>query len=433
MEVPQTIEDAIDLTKMLGFKYLWVDSLCIIQDDTEDQQIQINNMHGVYKTAFVTIVAASGVHSNAGLPGLRPGTRRYEQRETVVIDPTGQDPGMSLVTNVKNNPKSWGSSYAVGHGDIEMSVWNQRAWTMQEKALSRRTITFSDEQVSWDCPCASFSEEAFFEIRNLRYRSIISTTYQDLTLSSLAWKTSPWDLYRNLVDRYSQRNLSYPGDYNDAFVAVLEMISDTTGERFLWGLPCSRFDLALSWDTIYGGYRRVGRGWGGLATRTAQLEMTVLRDHNQNLSVHFSDLQKYLPNLTIEALSLSPDEYLLFFWTRTARFLVRPPDSTTFADHQSVGDNVHEGRPAIHNAEGRRVGTACRMKGEHWAGDFRERWYDFVAVGRRAVYEIPDYPATVLALQIEWVGDVARRDNIAEIGEEDWLAAEPRRVLVALE
>jgi hypothetical protein len=273
MEVPQTIEDAIELTKLLGFDYIWVDALCIIQDDVADQQIQINNMHGVYKTAFATIVAASGAHSDAGLPWLRAGTRHYEQRTSIVVAPTDHDPGMSLVTSVKSLPQSLGSSWTVGHGDIDTSVWNHRAWTMQEKALSRRTITFSEEQVSWDCPCASFSEEAFFEIRNLRCRSITSTSYQDLTLSSLSPEKSPWDLYRNLVDRFSQRDLSYPGDYNDAFAAIIEMFIDTTGEKFLWALPYSRFNLALSWDTIYGVCRR---------SAVSKLAMTSL-----NRQIHF--------------------------------------------------------------------------------------------------------------------------------------------------
>jgi hypothetical protein len=255
-QVPKTIEDAILVTRLLGFKYLWVDALCIIQDDAGDQKVQISNMHGIYKTAFLTVVAASGKHANAGLPGLRPNTREYEQREVVVIDPMDQNPGLSLMTTVKKNPQSWASSYSVGQGDLEMSGWNRRAWTMQEKALSRRTITFSEEQVSWDCPCASFWEEAFFEIRNLRCRPIISTSYHHLSLSTLAEKRPPWELYRNLVSTYSQRDLSYPGDYSDAFTAVIQMMDDTKGERFLWGLPCSRFGLALSWDTIYGVHRR---------------------------------------------------------------------------------------------------------------------------------------------------------------------------------
>lgn len=256
VDVPQTIEDAINLTKLLDFDFLWVDALCIVQDDADDQKVQISNMHGIYKTAFLTIVAASGEHSNVGLPGLRPDTRHYQQREVVVVDPTDSDPGLSLMATVHRSPQHIESSYMVGQGDLELSVWNRRAWTMQEKALSRRTITFSDEQVSRDCPCASFWEEAFFEIRNLRCRSIITTSYHDLSLSSLAQAGPPWELYRNLVSTYSQRNLSFPGDYSDAFSAVIEMMTEMKGEHFLWGLPCSRFGLALSWDTIYGAYRR---------------------------------------------------------------------------------------------------------------------------------------------------------------------------------
>jgi hypothetical protein len=150
-------------------------------------------------------------------------------------------------------------------------------------------------------------------------------------------------------------------------------------------------------------------------------------------SVTFSDIKKQLPSLTVEKLSSKADEYLLFFWAKTARFLVQPPDQATFREHQSIRDNVHDSRPTIYNKAGVQVGTACRMKGEHWARDLSDRWYDFVAVGRRAVFEIPEYPATILALQIEWVGGFARRVNIAEIGEEEWLATKPTKVLVALE
>jgi hypothetical protein len=137
----------------------------------------------------------------------------------------------------------------------------------------------------------------------------------------------------------------------------------------------------------------------------------------------------------MEILSSYADEYLLFFWADTARFLVRPPNQLTFADHKNVGTNVQDSRPTVHNTEGACIGTACRLKGEHWTsatGGFNEQWYDFVAVSRRAVREIPEYPVTIIALQIERVNGVAYRVNIAEIGEDNWLAAGPVRSLIAL-
>lgn len=73
--LPTTISDAMTLTKELGNRYLWVDALCIIQDDPADLAVQIQHMNDVYGCASLTIVAASGSDSNAGLPGLRPNSR----------------------------------------------------------------------------------------------------------------------------------------------------------------------------------------------------------------------------------------------------------------------------------------------------------------------------------------------------------------------
>jgi hypothetical protein len=56
----------------------------------------------------------------------------------------------------------------------------------------------------------------------------------------------------------------------------------------------------------------------------------------------------------------------------------------------------------------------------------------FVAIGRRAVLELPEFPPVILALQIRWENGIAHRANIAEIGEEAWMAAGPTWKLIAL-
>jgi hypothetical protein len=66
---PRTIQDAIDLTRALGFQYLWVDALCIVQDESEIKDLLISNMDAVYGHAALTIVAASGLDADAGLGG----------------------------------------------------------------------------------------------------------------------------------------------------------------------------------------------------------------------------------------------------------------------------------------------------------------------------------------------------------------------------
>jgi hypothetical protein len=69
-EIPLTVRDSIHFLRKIGWQYLWVDALCIIQDDDDDKKSQISKMQAIYRFADFTIVAASGDDSNSGLPRL---------------------------------------------------------------------------------------------------------------------------------------------------------------------------------------------------------------------------------------------------------------------------------------------------------------------------------------------------------------------------
>ncbi|KAL4899810.1 heterokaryon incompatibility protein-domain-containing protein [Aspergillus multicolor] len=71
MELPSTIEDALIVTANLGLQYLWVDSTCIAQDNSEEKQAQILDMHDIYARPEICIVAKSGNNCKHGLPGAR--------------------------------------------------------------------------------------------------------------------------------------------------------------------------------------------------------------------------------------------------------------------------------------------------------------------------------------------------------------------------
>ncbi|CZR58506.1 uncharacterized protein PAC_08398 [Phialocephala subalpina] len=136
---PRTIIDAMTLCKLLGEKYLWVDSLCLAQDELEESPDQIANMGLVYEKANATIVNASGVNSDAGLPGV--GFPRAAVRECLGIQ---------------------GANYATAFTRrtiaAESSKWNTRAWTLQEQYLSTRMLMFTDEQVFF-----AYREYVWFE------------------------------------------------------------------------------------------------------------------------------------------------------------------------------------------------------------------------------------------------------------------------------
>ena len=77
--IPQTIKDAIDLTKSLDISYLWVDSLCIIQDDDYSKKSLLRAMPIIYASAYFTIIAADGENANHGLRGVRCQPRNVSQ------------------------------------------------------------------------------------------------------------------------------------------------------------------------------------------------------------------------------------------------------------------------------------------------------------------------------------------------------------------
>jgi hypothetical protein len=109
-DLPQVIQDAIEFTTRLGERYLWIDSLCIIQDDDTMKSKIIGNMNLIYHYALLTLFAATGVDANSGLPGLHPGTRPLEPAMATI------GPGLGLL-------------YPLSHASLEKSVWASRGWT----------------------------------------------------------------------------------------------------------------------------------------------------------------------------------------------------------------------------------------------------------------------------------------------------------------
>lgn len=257
--------DTIRLTKILGIRYLWVDALCIIQDDNADKSNQIALMSAIYGCAYLTVVAASGNDADAGLPGMRPGTRFKKQEEIAIkfsqkvtaaeSQSTDVESEISLLTTL--NPLRLPSTHY-----LDATTWSTRGWTMQERVLSRRNLIFTPEQVFWVCNSATFCEESYFEhpIKFHRFHRSASELTLQIPFRNFYDSTDLvdrfWSQYQDLVCRFTQRKFTYEGDVHDAFSAILDGLGNVQGETFIWGMPRSRFELALSWKAFYGQRRR---------------------------------------------------------------------------------------------------------------------------------------------------------------------------------
>jgi hypothetical protein len=134
VDLPRTFQDAVRVTRELGKRYLWIDSLCILQGQDGDWEKESKLMGSVFGNAYCTIAATSGVDSDAGFLGPRKSARNY-------VPVTSSSHGQVYVCEAIDD----------FHHDVEKGVLNQRAWVLQERALSRRTIHFTTRQTYFEC------------------------------------------------------------------------------------------------------------------------------------------------------------------------------------------------------------------------------------------------------------------------------------------
>jgi hypothetical protein len=233
-QLPKTISDALGLTELMGYRYLWVDSLCIIQDDQVDLESQIPNMHLVYGCASVTIVAAAGSSANAGLPGVPGSTSRSSFPSVPLGDGQTLFAGLPLFASA-----------------VYESVWETRGWTFQEKVLSRRLVIFTERQVYYHCNSETWCEDAVWENKDPRIQLRVSVTqvtpyYQYVSLPSP--RLSGLHKLFHLVTGYNARQLTKESDTLDAFSGALSSLGAEIKSEFLWGLPLAYFHQTLLWS-----------------------------------------------------------------------------------------------------------------------------------------------------------------------------------------
>jgi len=234
--IPQVILDAMELVYSIGEKYLWVDSLCIVQDDADSKHDQISHMAIIYSSALMTIVAASARDASSNLPGLRPGTRWPREKQEIYELNRPLRPDLVLKA-------------------VDRTIYVSRAWTFQERHLSRRCLYFLDEQVYFQCRAELWCEEAPIALLS----KFIPTAPPEIGLSIMpkaqAWGESireeDWDrgfgFYAEIIQEYSWKLLTYPEDVTKALSGMLGALEQHSGWTFAHCLPEQLLDWALLW------------------------------------------------------------------------------------------------------------------------------------------------------------------------------------------
>lgn len=223
-DLPQTFVDVMWLARKLGLRHLWIDKLCIVQDDPEQVDNNVRHIAFVFANAYMTVVAAAG-DAYSGLKSLRP---------------------QKSIRNIGKNPR--GNT----HDQVVASTWNTRAWTLVEGLYSRRCVFFFEDSVAWECHCDSWTGNPTGVMSKLRGGGNAGRheCAKAVAGAAFAFHHAPWpdlDEYARLVMDYSARRLTLADDTLRAFSGITHVLSRSFPGGFVYGMPVMFLDVALLW------------------------------------------------------------------------------------------------------------------------------------------------------------------------------------------
>ncbi|KAI9642444.1 hypothetical protein NHQ30_009249 [Ciborinia camelliae] len=220
--LPATFKDAVEIARRLGLHFIWIDSLCIIQNDADDWQKESALMSSVYGGSAINIAAYSARDSSQGCllksPNLSGGLRA---RIT--------EGGRQRVITFRNSDE-----YRLFTSRSHLGT---RAWAFQERILPPRTVYFGDRGAFWECGTTITSE-------------FLLDMWVEEDLYSLVCRKDNlprrWN-WQNIVRDYSGANLSFGKDKLPGLSGIAKSVHDEIGDQYLAGLWKKQIEGQLCW------------------------------------------------------------------------------------------------------------------------------------------------------------------------------------------
>jgi hypothetical protein len=232
--LPQTFQDAITFSRRIGVRYIWIDSLCIIQDDSGDWERESAQMASIYANSFLTFVAAKAANSTEGCFAIVP-----EKERTHKI--TGVNSKGGRQCTIYARP-------AIRHADnIEgekLFPIASRAWCYQEQVLSPRLLHFHYCELKWECMEKTSCECSLADGIPHDKKEHSKALTQGSDIHSLN------DRWRRMVRSYVELSLTYESDRLPALSGLAKQMGSVRKGRYLAGLwEDSLFEDLMWWVT----------------------------------------------------------------------------------------------------------------------------------------------------------------------------------------
>jgi len=229
--LPQTLQDAVRNTRDLGYHYLWVDALCIVQDDNDDITTEMAAMASTYGNSTVTILAST---SSSVYEGYLNSPRMQPSFFAVTVNLPNGESGRICI----GHPCQW------AHFGWHLDPLSKRGWTFQEFLLAKRILFYGQYEVLFHC-------------RNLGFTRLFPSyiRYPDdeqPSSRSLFQSQNKFESWSELLRQYTFRALTFPEDRSRAITGIVTALEKDWNDRCVFGAWVYRFIDQMTWFNVAG-------------------------------------------------------------------------------------------------------------------------------------------------------------------------------------
>ncbi|KAF5599869.1 flavin-containing protein [Fusarium pseudoanthophilum] len=249
---PKTFQEAIIVCRRLNIQYLWIDSLCIIQDDERDWAVESPKMCDVYQNAYLTIAAAAAHNSSEGLFHRRPFSLR--KSFLTVSKNDGKVEEVEIFSRPWDSQCHWQDSIGDGPWCRDTNPLDTRAWTLQEHVLSRRILRFTAHELVWHCRTAhrcecrpgSHANKGSLRLINLEALESGRESNDDSRI------LEPFILWLNIIGPFTSRAITRDTDRLPAVSGVAAALAPFIKAEYIAGMWTTELGTKICWHVEEG-------------------------------------------------------------------------------------------------------------------------------------------------------------------------------------
>lgn len=234
-DMPLTFRHAVEITRNLKLRYLWIDALCIVQDSATDWKNEAARMADVYSGCCITISAGWSHNSEGGCYNSLLGSAKVDKQKLICIQ--------NRLSDGRSSSLYFGRHYNPSLDYISETALSTRAWAFQERLVSPRILHYTKNQLFWECR-RSFSAEDRIPRQN-------ALLYPAYILQMRAWTDTKLRLHMwynwAIGDTYSRAKLTLATDRLPAISALARLWSHELQSKYIAGMWLKGLWHALAW------------------------------------------------------------------------------------------------------------------------------------------------------------------------------------------